>query len=119
VGRLDGQRIQIYRYVCNFCRDDDTVEADSDSHNAEVAAVLSAGTMFICYMLVVVGKSLAKLADFEVNLRTILSGHGVQGTPNGYKPATATTPATSLEWTVWAPEGTTFVQGVSALLNIA
>ncbi|GHJ84576.1 hypothetical protein NliqN6_0978 [Naganishia liquefaciens] len=66
----------------------------------EVAAIVSAGTMFICYLLVVIG-------------------HGVQGTPNGYKAATATTPATSLEWTVWAPEGTTFVQGVSALLNIA
>ncbi|KAJ9098964.1 hypothetical protein QFC19_006188 [Naganishia cerealis] len=66
----------------------------------EIAAVLSAGTMFICYLLVVVG-------------------HGVQGTPNGYVPATATTPATSLEWTVWAPKGTTFVQGVNAVLNIA
>ncbi|KAJ9107959.1 hypothetical protein QFC20_003644 [Naganishia adeliensis] len=66
----------------------------------EVAAVISAGTMFICYLLVVIG-------------------HGVQGTPNGYMPATATTPATGLEWTVWAPKGTTFVQGMSAILNIA
>ncbi|KAJ9104620.1 hypothetical protein QFC21_002118 [Naganishia friedmannii] len=66
----------------------------------EIAAILSAGTMFICYLLVVIG-------------------HGVQGTPNGYMPATATTPATSLEWTVWAPKGTTFVQGVNAVLNIA
>ncbi|KAJ9119931.1 hypothetical protein QFC24_005414 [Naganishia onofrii] len=66
----------------------------------EIAAILSAGTMFICYLLVVIG-------------------HAVQGTPNGYMPATATTPATSLEWTVWAPKGTTFVQGVNAVLNIA
>jgi amino acid transporter len=42
------------------------------------------------------------------------SGHGVQSHPNGYIDD-ATKPVV---WTVWAPKGTTFVQGVSALLNI-
>lgn len=49
---------------------------------------------FICFLIVVIG-------------------HGIQGTPNGWTPESNTT------WTVWAPEGTTFVQGVSAILNIA
>ncbi|KAL7411848.1 transmembrane amino acid transporter protein-domain-containing protein [Mrakia frigida] len=58
--------------------------------------IFSAGTMFICFLIVVIG-------------------HSVQGTPNGYIDAVET----PLTWTVWAPEGTTFVQGVSAILNIA
>lgn len=56
--------------------------------------------MFVCFLVVVIG-------------------HSVQGNPNGWVAATATTPATDLSWTVWAPPGTTFVQGMSALLNIA
>ena len=52
--------------------------------------------MFVCFLIVVIG-------------------HSVQGTPNGYI-SDAETP---LDWTVWAPKGTTFVQGMSALLNIA
>ncbi|CDZ97743.1 Amino acid transporter, transmembrane [Phaffia rhodozyma] len=70
-----------------------------DLRHTTILGIVSAGTMFVCFLVVVIG-------------------HGVQGTPNGYVPATATTPATDLSWTVWAPEGTTFVQGVSALLNI-
>lgn len=58
------------------------------------AGLISAGTMFVCFLIVVIG-------------------HSVQGTPNGW------TPGTDLSWTVWAPRGTTFVQGMSALLNIA
>jgi len=42
----------------------------------------------------------------------VICGHGVQGLPNGYDP---TLPITH---SVWAPEGTTFVQGVNALLNV-
>jgi len=42
----------------------------------------------------------------------VICGHGVQGLPNGYDP---TMPITH---SVWAPEGTTFVQGVNALLNV-
>jgi hypothetical protein len=52
----------------------------------------------------------------------VVIGHGVQGTPNGYvspAEATAQAPETSLAWTVWAPEGTTWTQGMSAMLNIA
>jgi hypothetical protein len=45
----------------------------------------------------------------------VVSGHEVQGTPNGYIDDIKT----PLDWTVWAPPGTTFVQGTSALLNIA
>jgi amino acid transporter len=58
--------------------------------------------MFICFLIVVIG-------------------HGVQGTPNGYvsvAEATLKTPHTPLTWTVWAPEGTTFIQGTNAILNI-
>lgn len=42
----------------------------------------------------------------------VICGHGVQGYPSGYDP---TMPITH---SVWAPEGTTFVQGVNALLNV-
>ncbi|GAA6061996.1 hypothetical protein JCM10212_004274 [Sporobolomyces blumeae] len=54
------------------------------------------------------------LASTTMFVATILviSGHGVQGLPNGYDP---TVPITH---SVWAPEGTTFVQGVNALLNV-
>ncbi|KAK4688308.1 hypothetical protein P7C73_g1802, partial [Tremellales sp. Uapishka_1] len=57
-------------------------------------AILLFTGKFICFLIVVIG-------------------HGVQGTPNGWTPKSNTT------WTVWAPEGTNFVAGVSALLNIA
>lgn len=80
--------------------------------------------MFICYLLVVIGElinaALDAMLDISLRFDSFPStGHGVQGTPNGYMPATATTPATSLEWTVWSPPGTTFVQGMNAALNIA
>lgn len=39
-------------------------------------------------------------------------GHGIQGTPNGWAEGDVIT------LTTWAPEGTTFVQGMNALLNI-
>lgn len=42
----------------------------------------------------------------------VICGHGVQGYPSGYDP---TMPITH---SVWAPKGTTFVQGVNALLNV-
>lgn len=42
----------------------------------------------------------------------VLVGHGVQGKPNGYVPSKPITHS------VWAPEGTTFIQGVEGLLNI-
>lgn len=67
-----------------------------DFHHAEAAALVSAGTMFFCFLTVVIG-------------------HGVQDHPNGW----ISDEATPISWTVWAPEGTTFAQGVSALLNIA
>ncbi len=62
---------------------------------ATQAGIVSAGTMFVCVLIVIIGAA-------------------TQGTPNGYVDE-ATTP---LAWTVWAPEGTTFVQGMNALLNI-
>ncbi|GAA5923456.1 uncharacterized protein JCM15063_003652 [Sporobolomyces koalae] len=55
--------------------------------------LLASSTMFIATLLVIIG-------------------HGVQGLPNGYKPNVPITHS------VWAPEGTTFVQGVNALLNV-
>lgn len=39
-------------------------------------------------------------------------GHAVQGEPNNFDPASP------VQLTMWAPAGTTFVQGVNALLNI-
>lgn len=62
---------------------------------AEVAAIISAGTMFTCFLVVVIG-------------------HAVQGTPNGFVDQ-ATTPTS---YTLFAPAGTTFVSGINALLNI-
>jgi hypothetical protein len=56
--------------------------------------IVSAGTMFVSYLIVVIG-------------------HSVQGTPNGYIEG-----VTDVSWSVWSPPGTTFVQGVSAILNI-
>ncbi|KAK4052227.1 hypothetical protein OIO90_004449 [Microbotryomycetes sp. JL221] len=55
--------------------------------------VLASSTMFVCTILTI-------------------SGHGVQGLPNG------AAPGETIKITVWAPEGTTFVQGMDALLNI-
>ncbi|KAK4050375.1 hypothetical protein OIV83_003444 [Microbotryomycetes sp. JL201] len=55
--------------------------------------VLASSTMFVCTILVI-------------------SGHGVQGLPNGAQPGD------SIKISIWAPEGTTFVQGMNALLNI-
>ncbi|KAG7575423.1 hypothetical protein FFLO_00242 [Filobasidium floriforme] len=62
---------------------------------AEFAAAISAGTMLLCFFFVVIG-------------------HGIQDHPNGF----INEMQTPTKWTVWAPEGTTFVQGISALLNI-
>lgn len=42
----------------------------------------------------------------------VICGHGVQGLPNGAAVGEVIT------WTVWAPEGTTFVAGLNAVLNI-
>jgi hypothetical protein len=66
-----------------------------DFRHATLLGIVSAGTMFIAYLIVVIG-------------------HGIQGTPNGYIAGT-----TNVSWSVWSPPGTTFVQGVSAVLNIA
>jgi hypothetical protein len=66
-----------------------------DFRHATLMGLVSAGTMFVSYLIVVIG-------------------HSVQGTPNGYIEG-----VTDASWSVWAPPGTTFVQGVSALLNIA
>lgn len=65
-----------------------------DFRHATLLGIVSAGTMFIAYLIVVIG-------------------HGIQGTPNGYIAGT-----TNVSWSVWSPPGTTFVQGVSAVLNI-
>ena len=64
-----------------------------DFRHMSALGLLASSTMFICAILT-------------------LAGHGVQGTPNGYVAGTTVT------YTVWAPEGTTFVSAVSAILNI-
>ena len=85
---------------------------------AEFAAAISAGTMLLCFFFVVIGGSRARSA--QISGRTLTfptvasSGHGVQDHPNGF----ISEMETPTNWTVWAPKGTTFVQGVSALLNI-
>lgn len=85
---------------------------------AEFAAAISAGTMLLCFFFVVIGQSrLLRFPHVQTSLTSsplTLAGHGVQDTPNGFIDQVET-PTT---WTVWAPKGTTFVQGVSALLNI-
>ncbi|ORY92963.1 transmembrane amino acid transporter protein-domain-containing protein [Leucosporidium creatinivorum] len=55
--------------------------------------VLASSTMFICVWIVIIG-------------------HGIQGHPNGWVEGDV------IKITTWAPEGTTFVQGMNALLNI-
>ncbi|GAA5858262.1 hypothetical protein JCM8547_004625 [Rhodosporidiobolus lusitaniae] len=42
----------------------------------------------------------------------VMAGHGVQAHPSGW------TPGLEITHSVWAPEGTTFVQGMNAVLNI-
>lgn len=56
--------------------------------------ILASTTMFACVVLTI-------------------AGHGVQGLPNGAIPG-----EDEIVLTVWAPEGTTFVQGMNALLGI-
>jgi amino acid transporter len=41
-----------------------------------------------------------------------VAGHIVQGKPNQYYPDS------SLEWTMWAPKGTSPIKGINAILNI-
>lgn len=65
-----------------------------DLRHTTILGIVSAGTMFVCFLLVVIG-------------------HGVQGEPNGFIEGESST-----AWTLWAPEGTTFVSGMSAFLNI-
>ncbi|ORY80240.1 transmembrane amino acid transporter protein-domain-containing protein [Leucosporidium creatinivorum] len=55
--------------------------------------IIASTTMFICTILTI-------------------AGHGAQAHPNGWAEGDPIT------ITVWAPEGTTFVQGMNALLNI-
>lgn len=64
-----------------------------DFRHMSALGLLASSTMFVCAILT-------------------LAGHGTQGTPNGYVDGTV------INYTVWAPEGTTFVSAVSAILNI-
>ncbi|KAI5480146.1 neutral amino acid permease [Pseudohyphozyma bogoriensis] len=64
-----------------------------DLKHMSALGLCASSTMFICTLVV-------------------LAGHGMQGTPNGWEEGVEIT------WTVWAPKGTTFVQGVNAVLNI-
>ncbi|GAA6023725.1 hypothetical protein JCM8202_003154 [Rhodotorula sphaerocarpa] len=64
-----------------------------DFSSMSKVGLLASSTMFVCTIIVLVG-------------------HGVQGKPNGYVPSKPITHS------VWAPEGTTFIQGVEGLLNI-
>ncbi|KAK4704796.1 hypothetical protein P7C70_g1414, partial [Phenoliferia sp. Uapishka_3] len=64
-----------------------------DFKHMAFVGLLASSTMFVCTLIV-------------------LCGHGVQGTPNGFAAGDIVT------WTVWAPKGTTFVQGLNAVLNI-
>lgn len=59
-----------------------------DFKHMSYIGLLASSTMFVCTILVI-------------------TGHGVQDFPNGY------TPDTPVTFTVWAPEGTTFVQGMN------
>jgi hypothetical protein len=83
-------------------------------------------TLAVCPRPAALAQCLSACASAFVDpclpLAIVVIGHGVQGTPNGYvsaAEATAQAPETSLAWTVWAPEGTTWTQGMSAMLNIA
>ncbi|GAA5858325.1 hypothetical protein JCM8547_004650 [Rhodosporidiobolus lusitaniae] len=57
---------------------------------------------------------LGLIASFTMTVAAILVmvGHGVQGNPTGW------TEGFEITHSVWAPEGTTFVQGMNAVLNI-
>ncbi|GAA5899061.1 hypothetical protein JCM6882_004604 [Rhodosporidiobolus microsporus] len=55
--------------------------------------LIASGTMFVCAILV-------------------MAGHGAQDHPSGW------TPGLEITHSVWAPEGTTFVQGLNAVLNV-
>jgi hypothetical protein len=59
-----------------------------DFKHMSYIGLLASSTMFVCTILVI-------------------TGHGVQDFPNGY------TPDKPVAFTVWAPEGTTFVQGMN------
>ena len=64
-----------------------------DFRHMSAMGLLASSTMFVCALLTI-------------------AAHGTQGTPNGY------VEGTTISYTVWAPEGTTFVSAVSAILNI-
>ncbi|GAA5981032.1 hypothetical protein JCM10908_003956 [Rhodotorula pacifica] len=64
-----------------------------DFSSMSKVGLLASSTMFICVIIVLVG-------------------HGTQGNPSGY------TPGLQITHSVWAAPGTTFVEGVNALLNI-
>ena len=58
-----------------------------------IIGLLASSTMLVCTLIVI-------------------CGHGVQEHPNLY------VPTKPVSWTVWAPDGTTFVAGLNAVLNI-
>ncbi|GAA5914504.1 hypothetical protein JCM5296_003053 [Sporobolomyces johnsonii] len=64
-----------------------------DFSSMSSVGLLASSTMFVCVLIV-------------------LCGHGVQGHPSGW------TEGMTITHSVWAPEGTTFVQGMNALLNV-
>ncbi|BGP04354.1 hypothetical protein JCM10049v2_000152 [Rhodotorula toruloides] len=64
-----------------------------DFSSMSKVGLLASSTMFVCVLIV-------------------LCGHGVQPHPTGW------TPGLVITHSVWAPKGTTFVQGMNALLNI-
>ncbi|CEQ38661.1 SPOSA6832_00129, partial [Sporobolomyces salmonicolor] len=64
-----------------------------DFSSMSTVGLLASSTMFVCVLIV-------------------LCGHGVQGHPSGW------TEGLTITHSVWAPEGTTFVQGMNALLNV-
>ena len=64
-----------------------------DFKHMSILGLVASSTMLVCTLIVI-------------------CGHGVQGTPNGWAAGDV------VSYTVWAPEGTTFVAGLNALLNI-
>ncbi|KAL8281382.1 hypothetical protein RQP46_006066 [Phenoliferia psychrophenolica] len=65
-----------------------------DFKHMSMIGLIASSTMLVCTLIVI-------------------CGHGVQGTPNLYE---ASMPVT---WTVWAPEGTSFVSGLNAWVGQA
>ncbi|KAL8278123.1 hypothetical protein RQP46_009447 [Phenoliferia psychrophenolica] len=63
-----------------------------DFRHMSMIGLVASSTMLICTLVVLVG-------------------HGVQGNPNLW------TPDNPVTWGLWAPEGTTFISGLNAVLN--